>query len=207
MSHMFNTERSEQKIREPPHVVGSTTITKIHINKEYENLLPPMTNEAFQSLLSSIRESRQLEPISINNKGEVLDGHNRLRVCEKLKLEPLFEVKEFENPSQEKLYIIDVNLQRRQLTDAQRVQLSLKQKPILQELAKKNSQTNLRRGKNNARHSNVQICPLGRVNEKIARDSGVSAKQVSKIETILEKAHSEAKGESSERYDKYRQSL
>ena len=193
MSHMFNTERSEQKIREPLHVVGSTTITKIHINKEYENLLPPMTNEAFHSLLSSIRESRQLEPITINNKDEVLDGHNRLRVCEKLKLEPLFEVKEFENPSQEKLYIIDVNLQRRQLTDAQRVQLSLKKKPILQELAKKNSQTNLRRGKNNSGHSNVQICTLGRVNEKIARDSGVSAKQVSKIETILEKAHSKLK--------------
>ncbi|MGA6989908.1 MAG: DNA methyltransferase [Nitrososphaeraceae archaeon] len=122
-----------------------------------------------------------------------MDGHNRLRVCEKLKLEPLFEVKEFENPSQEKLYIIDVNLQRRHLTDAQRVQLSLKQKPILQELAKKNSQTNLRRGKNNARHSNVQICPLGRVNDKIARDSGVSARQVSKIEIILEKADSKLK--------------
>ena len=188
MSHMFNTERSEQKIREPPHVVGSTTITKIHINKEYEDLLPSMTNEAFQSLLSSIRESGQHESITINNKGEVLDGHNRLRVCEKLKLEPLLEVKEFENLSQEKLYIIDVNLQRRQLTDAQRVQLSLKQKPILQELAKKNSQTNLRRGKNNAGHSNVQICTLGRVNEKIAKDSGVSARQVSKMEIILEKA-------------------
>lgn len=136
-----------------------------------------MTKKAFQSLLSSIRKSRQLEPITINNKGEVLDGHNRLRVCEKLKLEPLFEVKTFDNPSLEKLYI-----------DAQRVQLSLKQKPILQELAKKNSQTNLRRGKNNAGHSNVQICTLGIVNEKIAKDSGVSARQVSKIEIILEKA-------------------
>ena len=59
-----------------------------------------MTKEAFESLMSSIRENEQHEPITINNKGEVLDGHNRLRVCEKLKLEPLFEVKEFENPSQ-----------------------------------------------------------------------------------------------------------
>ena len=130
MNHMFNTERSEQKIREPSHVVGPTTFTKIHINKEYENLVPPMTEKAFQSLLSSIRESRQLEPITINIKGEVLDGHNRLRVCEKLKLEPLFEVKTFDNPSLEKLYIIDVNLQRRQLTVAQRIQLSLKKKPL-----------------------------------------------------------------------------
>jgi hypothetical protein len=138
--------------------------------------------------MSSIRESRQHEPITINNKGEVLDGHNRLRVCEKLKLEPLFEVQEFENPSQEKLYIIEVNLQRRQLTVAQRIQLSLKQKPILQELA------NLRRGRNNNGYpSNVQICTLGRVNEKIAKDSGVSARHVSKVETILEKAHPKLK--------------
>ena len=152
-----------------------------------------MTEKAFQSLLSSIRESRELEPITINIKGEVLDGHNRLRVCEKLKLEPLFEVKTFDNPSLEKLYIIDVNLQRRQLTVAQRIQLSLKKKPILQELAKKNSQTNLRRGKNDSGYSSVQICTLGRVNEKIARDSGVSARQVSKLETILDKAHSKLK--------------
>ena len=59
MNHMFNTERSELENREPSHVVGSTTVTKIHINKEYENLVPPMTEKAFQSLLSSIRESRQ----------------------------------------------------------------------------------------------------------------------------------------------------
>jgi hypothetical protein len=43
--------------------------------------------------MNSIPESGQLGPITINNKVEVLDGHNRLRVCEKLKLEPHFEVK------------------------------------------------------------------------------------------------------------------
>jgi ParB-like nuclease domain len=190
---MFKAERSEQKIREPLHVVGSTTITKIHINKEYESVVPPMTKESFESLINSIRESGQLEPITINNKGEILDGHNRLRVCENLKLEPLFEVKTFDNPSYEKLYIIDVNLQRRRLAAAQRIQLSLKKKPILLELAKKNSQANLRRENSTGYPSSVQICTLGRVNEKIAKDADVSARQVSKIETILEKAHPKLK--------------
>jgi ParB-like chromosome segregation protein Spo0J len=194
MSQMFKIEQSGPKNRESPHMVGSTTVTKICINKEYKSLVLPMTKETFESLISSIRESGQLEPITINNKGEVLDGHNRLKVCEKLHLEPLSEVKTFDNPSQEKLYIIDVNLQRRQLTVAQRVQLSLKKKPILQELAKINSQANLRKGSNNTEYpSNVQICTLGRVNEKIAKDSGVSARQVSKVETILEKARPELK--------------
>jgi DNA modification methylase len=187
---MPEPEQARNKNRESPQLMDATTVPKIHTNKKYENLVPPMTREVFQSLMSSIRESGQLEPITINHKGEVLDGHNRLRVCEKLRIEPLFEVKRFDDSSHEKLYIIDVNLQRRQLTAAQRIQLSLKKKPIIQELAKKNSQINLRRSTG---HLNVQICTLGRVNEKIAKDAGVSARQVSKVETILEKAHPELK--------------
>src|SRR5919106_6496772 len=173
---MFNTKQSKSENSKQTKIIESTIALGIQTNKEYESLVPSMTKEAFESLMSSIRESGQLEPITINNTGEVLDGHHRLRACEKLHLEPLSEVKTFDNTLNEKLYIIDVNLQRRQLTVAQRVQLSLKKKPILQERAKKNSQTNLRRGSNNAEYpSNVQICTLGRVNETIAKDSGVSA--------------------------------
>src|SRR5918996_2978661 len=173
---MFNTKQSKSEDSKQTRITEPATSLGIQTNKEYESLVPSMTKEAFESLMSSIRESGQLEPITINNTGEVLDGHHRLRACEKLHLEPLSEVKTFDNPSHEKLYIIDVNLQRRQLTVAQRVQLSLKKKPILQELAKKNSQTNLKKGSsNNIEYpSNVQICTLGRVNEKIAKDSGVS---------------------------------
>jgi ParB-like chromosome segregation protein Spo0J len=89
---MFNTKQSESenskqtRIKEP---------ARIQTNKEYESLVPPMTKETFESLMSSIRQSGQLEPITINNKGEVLDGHNRLRACEKLHIEPIFEVKTF----------------------------------------------------------------------------------------------------------------
>ncbi len=188
---MLNTKKSEYENNEQTSIIEPTTALRIQTNKEYESLVPPMTKEAFESLMSSIRESRQHEPITINNKGEVLDGHHRLRACEKLKLKPIVKVKIFNDILEEKLYIIDVNQQRRQLTVAQRVQLSLKKKPILQEMAKKNSQVNLRRCDNSP--SNVQICTLGRVNEKIAKDSGVSARQVSKIETILEKARPELK--------------
>ena len=159
--------------------------TKIRINKDYEGLLPPMNKEAFNSLIRSIIESGQQEPITINEKGEVLDGHNRLKACEKLKLQPLFKIKKFDNPLKEKLFVVDVNLQRRQLTAAQRIQLHLKKKPILEEMTKLN-QSQAGKG--------VQICtPLGRINEIIARDSGVSARQVSKMETILEKAPEDVK--------------
>src|ERR687892_2519841 len=98
---MFNRKRSESEYSKQTRITEPTTALRIQTNKEYESLVPPMSKEAFESLMSSIRESGQLEPITINNKGEVLDGHHRLRACEKLHLEPLFEVKTFDNQSQE----------------------------------------------------------------------------------------------------------
>ena len=73
MTQTFNTKRSEP--RDPAHLVGSTTVKKIHINKEYANLVPHMTKEVFEPLMSSIHESGQHEPITVNDKGEVLDGY------------------------------------------------------------------------------------------------------------------------------------
>ena len=142
-----------------------------------------MAKEAFESLTSSIQNSGQLEPIIVNDKGEILDGHHRLRACKKLNLEPLFEVKTFDSPLHEKLYLIAVNLQRRQLTVAQRVQLSLKQKPILQEFVKQNMSLGAR---------GVKICtPLGRINDQLAKNAGISSRQFSKIEYLLSKASEE----------------
>ena len=60
--------------KESSHQLQSASNSKIQIRKEYENLLPPMSNEVFESLVSSIRESGQQELITINEKGELLDG-------------------------------------------------------------------------------------------------------------------------------------
>src|SRR5918996_1733086 len=100
---MFNTKQSKSEYSKQTRITEPATALGIQTNKEYESLVPPMSKEAFESLMSSIRESGQLESITINNKGEVLDGHNRLRACEKLHLEPISEVKIFDNSLDEKL--------------------------------------------------------------------------------------------------------
>ena len=150
---------------------------EIRINPEYESLVPPMTKEAFDSLVSSIRADGQHEPITINNKGEILDGHHRFNACKLLDIKPKHVTKIFNNPLFEKMYIIDVNLQRRQFTVFQRVELGIKKKPILQELVKLNESLG---------GEGVQICtPVGRVNEAIARSSGASSRQVSKVRILV----------------------
>ena len=87
---MPNTKQSEPDNRKQINTIRTYTAPKIHTNKEYENLVPSTTKEVFQSLICYMRESGQLEPITINNIGEVLDGHNRLKICEKLHIKTTF---------------------------------------------------------------------------------------------------------------------
>lgn len=155
------------------------SLLTLKINPEYEALVPIMSKESYETLVSSIRANGQYEPITVNKNGIILDGHQRFRACNKLKIKPMSVVKQFDDLLAEKLFVIDINLVRRQLTQAQRIQLSLRKKSILQEQAKRNESLG---GKG------VQICtPLSRVNEVIAKDAGVSARQVSKFETISRK--------------------
>jgi hypothetical protein len=159
------------------------TATEIKINPEYKRISSrfPPTEEDFKSLVSSIRHSGQWNAITINAKGEILDGHNRFRACQILNIEPIPPVvKIFPNLLKEKLFVIDVNLLRRQLNQVQRVLLSLEKKPILQELAKQNMSLGAK---------GVKICtPLGRINDQLAKNAGVSARQFSKIEYLLSNA-------------------
>src|SRR5919106_3656723 len=160
----------------------ATTI-EIKINPEYEQISSrfPLTEEHFKSLVSSIHDNGQWNAITVNAEGEILDGHNRFRACQILNIEPIPPViKTFPNLLQEKLFVIDVNLLRRQLNQVQRVLLNLEKKPILQELAKENMSLGAK---------GVKICtPLGRINDQLAKNAGVSARQFSKIEYLLSRA-------------------
>lgn len=110
----------------------------LKINPEYESLVSPMSKESYNALVSSIRANGQYEPITVNENGIILDGHHRFRACNQLQIKPVFEVKKFVDPLSKRLFRIDINLHRHQLTAAERVQLNLQKKPILQELAKRN---------------------------------------------------------------------
>ncbi|MGH9927183.1 MAG: ParB N-terminal domain-containing protein, partial [Nitrososphaeraceae archaeon] len=112
---------------------------------KYASEVFPLTADQYEELKESIRQRGFLPcyPIVINEKGDVLDGHHRLRACQELGIEPRFEVKkkssDDNNELEEKLFVIDSNLARRQLTRFQAAELVLrKKKPLLVELAKLN---------------------------------------------------------------------
>ena len=107
-------------------------------SNDYQYLFSPLPVNDFKKLKKSIALSGQWHPIITNADGVILDGHNRYKICEELKLEPKSEVMHFEDKHQEYLYVIDVNDHRRQLTPGERIAIQLLRKPALRELSKKN---------------------------------------------------------------------
>ena len=54
----------------------------IKVDKEFQNLLRPLTDEEFKSLENSIKQDGCLRPIELWN-GYIVDGHNRYSICMK----------------------------------------------------------------------------------------------------------------------------
>jgi ParB-like chromosome segregation protein Spo0J len=155
-------------------------VNEINLNEEYRQLVPTMSEDDYQSFKENIRVRGQQDPIDLNkDKHEVLDGHHRLRACIELNIKPKTRVREFANPSEEKMFVIERPIHRRQLNMWQRIELALKTKPMLQQIVKTNESLG---GKG------VLInTPLGRVNKEIGRIAGAGESTVTKVEEILQK--------------------
>ena len=168
----------------------------IGVKEEYEALLPKLSVEEFESLKQSIKVNGLLIPLVVNQDNILLDGYHRYKVCQELGIKPEVQVKVFPRLLEEKLFMINVNLKRRQLTDCQKVELGEALKPIYKELARRNSLSNLRQNAkiNDSSHNNLltrstgSFDPLGRVNEIIAKEIGLSTTTYQRGETILKEA-------------------
>ena len=153
---------------------------------KYNNKIDPLTKDEYGLLKKSIAEHGLYHPITINQSGDVLDGHHRLKACQELGIKPEFEVKVFEDELLEELFVIDTNIARRQLSAFRRGELLLsKKKPVLERIAKENMSL--------AGKGVKSFTPLERVNEELARQAGMSHMQLHKVETIMEKAAKQLK--------------
>ena len=112
---------------------------RLTINPDYLALVPRPTKQEYQALEQDILEKGQAHtPLFVNRHGVILDGHSRYRICKKHDLGYSLIVKEFDSEQDELLFVIECNLNRRQLTRFQRVELYLKYKEIISEKAKMN---------------------------------------------------------------------
>ena len=115
----------------------SSSNTSLSTSKEYLKLIPPLSEVEFDSLKRSIKEEGLHIPVIVNKQGIVLDGHHRFRACKELRIPLQFHTKEFKDSLEEKGFVIEVNLRRRQLNGFQRVELGYSLEDIEKERAKR----------------------------------------------------------------------
>jgi 16S rRNA G966 N2-methylase RsmD len=108
------------------------------ISPEYEKLVPEMSKQAYEELKESIIKNGLYDPITINNKGVLLDGHHRYRIWTELKKEGGIpsRIKDFETPLNERRFVIESNLRRRHLEPYQKAALGRELEKIEIEEAK-----------------------------------------------------------------------
>jgi ParB-like chromosome segregation protein Spo0J len=111
---------------------------EIKIKDEYAKLIPELSEGEYNELKQSIKENGLWSPIIINKKGYILDGHHRYRISRGLGISPSTTLKIFDDQLQEKLFVIDSNLTRRQLSEFARIEIALTKKRILEQMAKLN---------------------------------------------------------------------
>lgn len=166
----------------------------MRIEKEFEGLLPPLTDEEFRQLEENILDDGILDPLVVwktPSGNEVLvDGHNRLKIAQKhgLKYETVYMT--FDDFDDVKMWIYRNQIGKRNLIPFQKTEVELKMEPVFKAEAKKRQGTRTDLG--NIVQNSAQSEPT-KTRDRIAKRAGVSHDTVRKVKYVLQNGSEETK--------------
>lgn len=187
---------------------GNPTIPfPVAIDRGFAALIPPLSDEEFDGLRALIAKAGRATDALKTWNGILLDGHNRLRICQELKL-PYWteEIADLKTRTDAEIWIILHQFGRRNLSPYTRGELALKLKPRLEAQAKERQAAagaSFGRG-----HPKVPeklpeaIKPAnpskkgaggGETRDHVAKVAGMSGRQIDKVEFIAKKATADQK--------------
>lgn len=154
--------------------------TTITIDKEFQTLIPPLTDDEYRLLEESILAEGCRDAL-ITWHGILIDGHNRYKICEKYGLPYDTTETDFESRDSVIEWIIKNQFGRRNLPLYERARLALRLKPVIAERAE-------------IRMKNpMQNSAQGTTRDELAKAAGVSHDTIAKVEKIEASASEETK--------------
>ena len=107
------------------------------IDKEIKSLIPPLTEQEYKGLETSVKEEGCRDALVIwKEKNILLDGHNRRKICRKYKIKYRIIHKSFANRNKAEKWVVINQFSRRNLAIWKRCVLVLKLKSIIAAEAK-----------------------------------------------------------------------
>lgn len=178
-------------------------MTDLIIDPEFRDLIPPLSDDEKNGLERNILQYGVRVPLDVW-QGILIDGHNRYEIAKRHNLP--FKTAEMQFNSRDDVicWIIDNQLDRRNLPPAMRIKLALRKEPILAKQAKER----MEEGKNQytspedkCPHPSTPTTPTeknkidreNKTNFKLAEIAGVSDKTVQRYKKIQQSAPEEVK--------------
>ena len=160
---------------------------KLCVDPELRTLIPPLTSEEFESLRRNLLEQGCRESIvAWKGRNIILDGYHRYEICQKHRIP--FDVleKDFPNKNAAKIWMIDNQLARRNVTQYARSLLALELEPLLAEQARERQAL----GRKLKRPLNSAGClsKSRETRDEVAKRAGVSHDTIAKVKLIIQKA-------------------
>jgi 16S rRNA G966 N2-methylase RsmD len=158
------------------------------INEEFRDLIPPLTKEEYEGLEESVVNEGCRESIIVWND-IIVDGHNRYEICKNHDIEFSVTEKNFANTDDAKLWIINNQFSRRNISIFDRGNLAIKMKSIIAARAKEKQYEGI---------NQYSLCqnsdkPSIDTKKELATIAGISHDTIHRIETINNKASEETK--------------
>ncbi len=159
----------------------------IHIDSELQAWIAPLSADEYAQLEAGIIDDGCRDPLVIWSH-YLLDGHNRYEICTRHNIGfKTVEKSGLKTKNDARIWMIQNQLARRNVTDYARAALALKLKPLIAE----RSASRMRAGK--ADPVQISVQGTGRTRDEIAKAAGVSHDTVRKVELIEESAAPEVK--------------
>ena len=178
----------------------------ILIDNEFRDLIPPLSDDERKQLEENILHDGIRDPLVVwNGHGIIVDGHNRFSIAQKHGLTFKTTELQFADRNEAKIWIIQNQLGRRNLSAYDRSILALKLKPVIAAKAKERMEAGTNQYtspvKNSLQGSDEQQ-PLQetpkpareqKTNFQVAQAAGVSEDTIRKVEKIEAQASPEIK--------------
>jgi hypothetical protein len=159
----------------------------IQIKEEFKKLIPALTNEEFKQLESNCISEGIREKI-ITWNGFIIDGHNRYEIATKWNIDYQTESKRFETSDDVKIWMIDNQEGRRNLTDGWKYKLKNTKKEILIKKGKEKQLKTLKQGIGAPVLSTIDKTETHNTRQIIADELGWSTGKTAMADIVFKKA-------------------
>lgn len=157
----------------------------IAIDSEFQSLIPPLSDDEYERLEKSILAEGVRNPI-ITWNGTIIDGHNRYHICDEHGIECPQVEHQFESRDAAKIWIIENQFGRRNLSKYDRSVLALKLEPLYAAEAKRRVQAT--QFGSTATQKSAEPTEKGETRDKVAAAAGVSHDTIRKVKVIEQEA-------------------